>query len=71
MVGIGACIGSIGSFIIAGPLNLCFCIPAITGGFFGGILGAIGDLSAVILSMCGGMGHELQMTKGMEMIRIG
>ena len=71
MVGIGACLGSIGFFIIAGPFNMCCCIPAITGGFLGSIIGAIGDLSAAILTMCGGIGQQLQMAKGMEMIKIG
>ena len=71
MVGICGCLGSIGCFLIAGPFNMCCCIPAITGGFLGSIIGAIGDLAAIIMTMCGGMGHELQMSKGMEMIRIG
>ena len=71
MVGICGCLGSIGSFIIAGPLNMCCCIPAIAGGLLGGIMGAIGDFLPVVLALCGGVGHQLQMEKGMEMIRIG
>ena len=68
---IGSICGSMGLFIISGPLNLCCCIPAIAGGFSGGILGSITDLVVPILAMCGGAGQQLAVTKGMEMIKIG